>query len=123
MREALRTALKDLLEKLERIGVSHEELYDSEVREGMSAAILRGFVDAEAGYDPPASYGMFAPEANVAVQSALREYIAAARAATVGLDAPARLAAFQDEAVATNGQGQYFDDFFGWVDIPPPGSR
>src|SRR5262245_27167735 len=97
--DELRAALLELLESLEALGLEHEELYDSDVREQMSEAVHRGFIEPEPGYELPEEFGMFEPEGNAQVRAAISRYIvrAAARAAAIGLPEPnARLAAFQD---------------------------
>lgn len=116
-RESLRKLLKSLLERLEAIGQSHEDLYDTETREAMSQAIMRGFVEAQAGFQAPLTYGLHSASANADVRTALLAYMSAASAIATdaALDEPARLAAFQDPEVHTDGDRQFFDDFFGWV--------
>lgn len=115
----LRAALLDLLESLEAIGTEHEEVYDTDVRERMSEAVYKAFLNPVPGYQLPLEFGMFEPNANAAVRAAISGYVerAAARAAVLALSDPkARLAAFQDEDVMTRGEEQYPDDFFGWAE-------
>jgi hypothetical protein len=115
----LQGALRDLMERLETVGAKHEEVYDTDVRERMSEAVHRAFLKPEPGYQFPPEYGMFEPEGNAAVRHALTEYVkrASARAGALGMSDPQeRLAAFQDAEVATSGEGQTPDSFFGWAD-------
>ena len=70
--------LRMLLNRLEAIGKDYEELFDSDVRQKMSNAIMEGFVRAKPGFVLPREFGLFTPEANAAVRTALAEYIAAA---------------------------------------------
>jgi len=115
----LRAALKQLLERLEVVGTTHEELYDTDVREQLFDAVLRSYLRPEPGYEFPETFGMFEPEGNAAVRSALLEYVkrAGARAAEIGVTDPtARLAAFQDSDVETKEGGAAPDEFFGWAE-------
>jgi hypothetical protein len=111
--------LKTLMENLEQIAHAHEELYDTDVLEQMSQAVLKSFIAPEAGYDLPERYGLFEEEGNVRVREAIESYVTAARqtAERISLASPAeRLAAFQDQEVHTDKEEQYPDDFFGWMD-------
>jgi hypothetical protein len=108
--------LRNLLVALEEIGEEHEELYDSEVRERMSNAIMDGFVRLKPDSSLPKSFGMHSTNADNAVRTALAAYIQAAKAKAAELRLTAfrnRLDAFQNEDVASE-EGNYFDDFFGW---------
>lgn len=110
-------ALRDLLEELEAIGQSHEELYDTEVREQMAEAIRQGFLQPVPGYDLPKSFGTYTAEADLAIRAAVARYIerATRRSAQLGMIEPrARLDAFQDDEAKTRGEGSYYDYFFGW---------
>ena len=114
----MKKLLRQLLNRLERIGETHEEVFDTDVREAMAEAVFRGFIKPERGFALPDDFAMFQPEGNRAVREALVEYITAAnaRAAGLGLTAFAdRLAAFQDGSVESKA-GSYYDDFFGWAD-------
>ena len=117
MRDALREHLKVLLEALEVTGKRYEELYDSEVREAMGAAIALGFITPEPDYSVPTSFGMHCKAADTEIQVALTRFIRDALPIANGmeLNEAARLRAFQDGDVHTDGEQQYFDDFFGWT--------
>jgi hypothetical protein len=110
-------SLRRLLEELEAIGQNHEELFDSEVRKRMGAAVFDGFVKPMPGFSLPDSFGMYSEEADRLVKQALREYIESAnrRAEELGLTAfSSRLNAFQNGDVSTDKEKNYHDDFFGW---------
>ena len=109
--------LKQLLNQLEAVGSSNEEIYDSECRDRMGESILSGFVRQKEGIILPVSFGLHSAEANGAVRLALTEYIGRANqlAATLGITAfHERLAAFQNGAIKSDREGAYFDDFFGY---------
>jgi hypothetical protein len=113
----MKAELKTLLNELEDVGRAHEELYDSEVRERMGEVIFLGFLKPEEGYQPPTDFGLYSDEANERVRKALLAYIEVARAAATVLGLTsfhARLAGFQTNDVRSD-EGQYFDDFFGWM--------
>ena len=114
---AMKALLKSLLERLEKIGSRHEELYDTVVRDAMRGAVLDSFVSPDGNDAVPSTYGLFTPDADLGVQSAIRDYVKAARAGAeaAGMDESERLAAFQDGDVRTDDERQYPDDFFGWV--------
>lgn len=110
--------LRQLLTRLEGIGESSEELYDTECREQMGDAVMNGFVRATSDYVMPSSFGLHSAEANQAVREALSGYVegACAKATEQGLIGfHERLAAFQNPDVESDGEGSFFDDFFGYV--------
>jgi hypothetical protein len=83
--------------------------------ERMHDAIYRRFVLRDAGYALPSQFGMFTPEGDAAVRSALVTFIedALPLAERAGLTDPqARLNAFQDVSVVAN-NGQPYDTYFG----------
>jgi hypothetical protein len=106
--------LHRLMTRLEEAAGSHPELYDTEVRDHLAEALLRGFVEQEADFEVPAALGLFTDEGNEAVRRILQDYLreARARAETLGLDREGRQAALWNYDVATD-EGQYADDFFG----------
>lgn len=111
--------LKTLMEELERIGRTHGELYDTDVREQMTEAVMKSFIAPETGYILPERYGLFEEEGNARVREAIEAYVTGVRqsAERIGLASPVeRLAAFQDQEVHTDDEEQYPDDFFGWLD-------
>ena len=107
-------ALKRLLNALDRIMESHEELGDTDVRERMYEAVFHGFIVQTNGYVLPEEFGMFEPGGNHKVKKALQEFIESARKETVGkLATPhERLSAFQDPEV-TGRDDLTYDEFFG----------
>ena len=111
--------LKELLNALEAIGEQLERLYDSDVRDAMSDAVLNGFVRENSEFRIPDDFGLHSDYGNKAVKDALEQYIsrANAKASELGWSAVhVRLAAFQDSDIASE-DDQFFDDFFGYV--PP----
>jgi hypothetical protein len=110
--------LRRLLNRLERIGNDHEELYDTECREQMSDAIMNGFLRASGADDLRSDFGLFSAEANLAVREALLEYVerTCPKASEFGLSRfHNRLDAFQNRNVASHGEGSFSDDFFGYA--------
>jgi len=108
--------LKTLMESLEAVGEESEELYDTDVREQMSAALHDGFVVPTDGFVLPEKFGMFSDEADLLVRQAIDAYIMAAKLRAKELSlAPGeqRLAAIEQEGVRTSQEEQEFDDFFG----------
>jgi hypothetical protein len=109
--------LLELLESLEAIGQSHEEIYDTECRERMGNAVFHLFIKPSTNYELPDDFGVYSDSANEQVKIALHRYIVAASdlASKVGItDFHARLAAFQNGEVCTLSRRGSFDDFFGW---------
>jgi hypothetical protein len=107
--------LKRLLARLEEIGSTNEELYDSDVRQQIRNAIMDGFVRGQPNYAIPDDFKMFTAQANLAVKDAVVEYISAAsQMATVyGLARfHERLTALQDHRVRTS-TGQDYEEFIG----------
>ena len=98
--------LRQLLNRLERIGNEHEELYDTECRDQMGDAVMNGFVRASSNYVLPDEFGLHSTETNLAVRQALQEFVAGAtaKASEVGLGGfHDRLAAFQNPNVESDG--------------------
>lgn len=107
--------LRKLLERLEAIAEDHEELYDSDVRQLMSNAIVDGFVRARNEHVIPDDFGMHSAQANAGVRSALDEFVFAAneKASELGIASfHGRLAVVQNGGVRTQ-QGNDYEDFFG----------
>lgn len=110
--------LRQLLNRLESIGHDHEELYDTECREQMSEAVMNGFVRATSNYALPDAFGLHSAEANQAVRQALAEYVAGATARAAELRLGGfhdRLAVLQNPHVESEGEGSFYDDFFGYA--------
>ena len=110
--------LKQVMEELEVIGETHDELYDTDIRENLFEAVCAGFLKPEAGFRLFDDFGLASEEANRQVKAALARYLQAAneRALELGLTTSRqRLNAFQNGEVCTD-EGQYPDDFFGWAE-------
>ncbi len=111
--------LLELLETLEEIGRSHEELYDTVCRDEMGDAVFHLFIKPAASYKLPKDFGLYSDDANQRVGAALSRYVASAKELAAKLsvaDFHARLAAFQNGDVRTSRGRNSFDDFFGWSD-------
>src|SRR4051812_13305913 len=111
----MKDALKTLLDLLDAIGIEHEELFDTDVRQNMSNAIMEGFVRHRLQYEITKDLGMFSEEGNTAVRNALTVYIAAAneKADELGLKTfHDRLNAVQDGSVRSV-NGNDYDEFLG----------
>jgi hypothetical protein len=110
-------ALLQLLTTLEALGETHEELYDSEVRERMGNAIRDGYVREKPNYEVPSDLGMYSDEANEAVQRAIETYIAAANELARELGIVTfhdRIAAFQNGNVRVNPETAIdYEELFG----------
>ena len=113
----METILLELLDRLERLGETHGELYDSEAREQIGDIVMDGFVRRKSGFVMPERLGMLSESADSELRQALASYIEAAnkRADDIGLSSfHARLAAFQDPAVRTNpATAVDYEDLFG----------
>jgi hypothetical protein len=113
----MKELLQQLLNRLEAIGVTNDEIYDTECRDRMGDAIFDGFIRPMANFSLPLDFGLRDTSANDAVRVALAEYInkALVLAPTVGVSTfHERLNAFQDGEVKSDAEGTYFDDFFGF---------
>ena len=109
--------LLELLETLEAIGHSHEEIYDTVCREEMGNAVFQLFIKPTADYILPDDFGLYSDDANQQVKTALHHFIESAMPLAVEMgisDFHARLAAFQNGHVRTARERKSFDDFFGW---------
>jgi hypothetical protein len=112
--------LQLLLDDLDKIAESSEEIFDTEVRDRMRDAVHYGFLKPKSRYVLPDDFGMFTKRANAKVKAALHRFLDAAKTAAKkeGLVTPdARLAAFQNNEV-TSAEGNYYDDFFGYAEKP-----
>ena len=116
--QKLAAHLKALLESLARVAKTHDELYDTDVREQMFEAVFKAFIHPEPGYVLPDEFGMFSAEANAQVKTALQNYVTQARQTEEKLHITApeeRLDTFQNPEVCTDADELYPDDFFGWM--------
>jgi hypothetical protein len=112
----MKEILSNLLEELEKIGESNEEIYDSECREKMDDAIWYGFLVPDIKYQLSDDFGLYNESANSLVKHALQKYIFEASniAASNNMSFLERLAAFQDNDVFTLGSKNDYNDFFGY---------
>jgi hypothetical protein len=108
--------LLELLNTLEEVGQSHEEIADTESREAMRRAVFKGFLKPEPSFSLPTDFGLDDDNANHVVGQALGKYIQAAnaKATELGLDFHGRLRAFQNPNVQTS-SGTTYDEFFGYA--------
>ncbi len=113
------TILRELLERLRKIGEVHEELYDSEVAEVLTEVIHQGFLKATPGYQVPNDFGLETSAANSRLQTVLRDFIARAVAIAdrSGWGFHQRLDAFQDLDVTVGPESLDYNDFFRYT--PP----
>ncbi|MBX9681169.1 MAG: hypothetical protein K2X38_20620 [Gemmataceae bacterium] len=110
------TLLLAFLERLERVAMEHEGLFDSEVRQRLRNAIMGGFVSPNVDYVVPEEFGMYSEHANQMVRSALSEFICNAngQAQALGiLTFHGRLQAFQNPSVRTPVEKNDYEEFFG----------
>lgn len=108
--------LSQLLNSLDRIGESNGEIGDTDVREKMSEAVHRTFIEPVDSYELPNEFGMYSDEANASVKSALESFINGVipKIGSTGLASRnERLGAFQDDDIESN-EGTYYDDYFGY---------
>jgi hypothetical protein len=118
----LESAIVALLEQLERISLEHEEVTDTDVRESMHLALNWYFVWAQDRSRFPRSFGMFSPEGDVLIASAIRQFIEAAEKSGELSSIPvgqARLDVLQADSALT-ADGMRYDEFIGHRDIPLP---
>ena len=111
--------LIELLDSLDRIGQTHDEIYDTVCREKMSEPIFFLFIKPDSNYVMPDDFGLKSNDSNLAVRHAIQNYVEQARtiASNIGLDSfHKRLAAFQNCEIHSTIERNYYDDFFGWSD-------
>lgn len=105
MAATMESILLELLRRLESLGESHGELYDSEAREEIGGIIMEGFVRQKQDFTMPTRLGMCSETSNTELRNALSSYIEDANktATDLGLTTfHARLEAFQNPNVRTN---------------------
>lgn len=107
--------LLKLLQQLEKVAETNEEIFDTEVRERMGVACMDGFVRHESEFMLPSEFGLTTNDANAIVRAALDDYINAAneKASSLGIvQFHDRLTAFQNSNVVTE-EGNDYEEFFG----------
>ena len=116
MSDAMREPLVRFFDALEAIGAEHEELYDTDVRERIGAALEQQLIAGSQG-EVSESFGMFSSEGDRLVRDAVASYLGEARpiADALNLGEAARRAAVWD-AEAASSEGTPVDEFLGWVD-------
>lgn len=72
----MESVLLELLCRLEALGDEYGELYDSDVRQAMSAAVFAGFIRALPGYTLPDRFAMYRPGGDQRVREVLAWFIA-----------------------------------------------
>jgi len=109
------SSMASLLEDLESLAEEHEELFDTDVRERMWAIVDAVLIRQTSEVAVPDEIGMFTPEANEKVQSALLFNLQRLREtfAIFELDTERkRLDSFFNPRLRTE-RGRRVDDFFG----------
>lgn len=112
-------SLQLLLDQLETIGETHEELYDTDCREQMSAAVMKRFLAMIKGSRMPQHFGMFSDDGNLAVRSALDAFIKTARKCVKSEELDTfhvRLVAFQNEQIVSSNKQLNYEEFFGYLE-------
>jgi hypothetical protein len=108
--------LRSLLDALEEVGDKHSELFDTDVREHLWAAIERKYVQLDHAYELPNAFGMFSEAGNSELRAVLAQHLAnmVAAAEVYQLDTAAkRLDSLQNTAVRSTRHGYTYDEFFG----------
>lgn len=111
----MREILVILLSRLDAIGEKHDELFDTDVRQNMSNAIMAGFVRRQQGYVIPDKMGMFSEQADADVVNVIAQYVAMANRRADELELKTfhdRLNALQDRSARSN-RGNDYDEFLG----------
>ena len=116
----MKNVLKRLLDDLDEISEQHEEVFDTDVREQMGAAISKGFITPEAGYIVPPTFGMFSGRGDHRVRETIVKFLADPELAIVSraCQTPqARLDWFQDIDMRSS-TGKAYDEYFGHAEEP-----
>jgi hypothetical protein len=109
-----------LLEDLDAVMEEHEDIGDTEVSIQMTKAVHDGFIWPKPDFVLPDTFEMYTVAGNRKVRRALQRFLkkAVRMAAAEGLDTPvARLAAFQNMEVRSQGESCY-NDFFSFHQHP-----
>ena len=115
---AMKTALKQLLDDLDRIMDEHEEVGDTEVRETMSQAIQQLWLAPDGTDELPRQFGMFSDAGDRLVHQALARFLAhpeTLKLASGAATPQERLDAFQDGSISSD-RGALYDEYFGHLD-------
>jgi len=115
--DQMKSHLKKLLDNLDCIAERAEEVCDTDVRERMSEAVQNMFIVPRDGYFLPKEFGMFEPENDQKVRSALKTFFDGVTPliGELGFKTPQeRLDAFQNENLESE-EGSFYDDYFGYA--------
>lgn len=110
--------LHTLLNLLDTIAETSEEVGDTDVREQMGDAIHKGSLDPEDDYELPSTFGMFTDAGDKSVRNAISVFLTSVKPkiGSRGLGSPGeRLHAFQDDEIKSS-KGMFYDDYFGWAE-------
>ena len=116
----MKKALEQLINALDRVFETDEEVGDTAVREAMYDAVHKSFIKPVKGYTLPDDFQMFSPAGNKKVRAALAKFLAHPEVVTAakGLKTPKeRLAAFQNVEVESK-EGNTYDEYFGYAEAP-----
>lgn len=115
----MKKALKQLIDALDKVFETDEEVGDTAVREAMHDAVRNAFIVPQKDYTLPNDFRMFSPAGNRMVKAALQKFLAHPEvAAAAKLKTPKeRLDAFQDGDVES-AEGNSYDEYFGYAEAP-----
>lgn len=114
----LANSLRALLDALDVISEAHGEIYDTAVRDRLSEAISKRFIEPDPNFRLPRSFAMFTAGGNRAIRPALEAFLNSPevqKAAQNLKTARERLDAFQDITIKS-GLGKTYDEYFGHAD-------
>lgn len=107
-------ALKELLDSLEIIAKSDENLWEIESKMVLSEVMVKAFILQKDGYILPTTFGLNSKESNEAVRKALSNYIE--KMSLHQSDIPERRwVMFQDLDVDSE-EDNDVEDFFDWIE-------
>jgi len=111
----LKRSIRKLFNDLERIGETHPELYDTDVREQLAETLDFAFVYGRRMKDVPVNFGMYSAEGDKRVAAAISAFLATALPLVKqeGIaTGKARHDALQDGSIVSK-QRRRFDSFIG----------
>ena len=108
--------LRTFLDDLEKVGETHSELFDTDVREQLWVAIERKYINLDQAYELPRTFGMFSEAGNAELRAVLVQNLAnmvgAAKAHKLDSEAK-RLESLQNSNVRSTRHGYTYDEFIG----------
>jgi hypothetical protein len=115
----LKHAVVALLEDLERISHSHDEVTDTDVRDSMHLALTWYFVWGHDRARFPRTFGMFSAEGDELVAGAIRKFLDVVESPELSRipTGKARLDILQANSAVT-ASGAHYDEFIGHRDSP-----